>query len=140
MSRQWSFYNPDTGLFVDLLHSGPPGSEIDAAPAGCLPIEGHHDWLCKRVVDGVVVDYQPPQPSKHHEWNGSRWELTAEARQAQATIAKAESLLAIIDARRSRPLSDFALGIPGAAEKLAALEVERTECAAALVAARAFLA
>lgn len=47
-------------------------------PVGCGMLDGTHDHLSKRVdlTTGQIVDYQPPQPSGEHEWNGAsrRWE------------------------------------------------------------------
>lgn len=141
MRGTWSYYKAETGLFVGVVYSGPVGSEETNAPEGCVPIAGRHDQLCKRVdvATGAVVDYQPPQPSKHHAWDGRRWRLTAEAQQAQAAEANALVALAAADQRRIRALSDLALKVDGATSRLESIEAECQQHRARLSAARSAL-
>lgn len=96
--KEWSFYDPETGVIsphrVTISH---PGQLACNTPAGLVAIEGHHDPLSKRVVDGKVVDWQSPQPSPDHDWDGRRWNLKPEAqervhqrRRAAAAIGELE--------------------------------------------------
>lgn len=91
-----SFYHAESGLLHDkqLVVSDESTIALNC-PEGHLPIQGHHDCLCKRVdlETKAVIDYQPPSPSADHEWDqvSKRWRLTADALAAanQRTTARA---------------------------------------------------
>jgi len=137
MNQTYSFYRPD-GTLTGRTVSCPPEMLAGMTPAGLTSIEGAHDHLCKRVdvATGEVVDYQPPQPSPHHEWDGRRWNLSSAAQQAKAAEGGALVALAAADQRRIRALSDLALGIAGATARLESIEAECAQHRARLAAAR----
>lgn len=127
---RWSFYRADTGEFTGDRYSAPDDSMLDVnTPAGCIAVEGHHDHLSKRVVDGRVVDYQPPKPSVDHEWNGSRWVLNASAVARNSTRARALARIADLERRAIRPSQELQLN-PDDAEARARLADLRAQIAA----------
>jgi hypothetical protein len=67
----FSLYDASTGIFTSASVSVPL-SDLDAnIPTGYGCIMGHYDALTQRVdiASGLVVDYQPPQPSPDHVWD-----------------------------------------------------------------------
>ena len=76
-------------------------------------VEGHHDPLCFTVdvESGLVVDYQPPQPSEHHEWNETtkRWVLSQAEQKRIADIAMAKAQIEKLEGSQLRPLRELAL-------------------------------
>jgi hypothetical protein len=111
--KSWSFYDPATGLLTSRKFSGPENMLALNTPTGHAAVEGHYDHLSKRVQDGKVVEYQPPQPSGDHEWNKDslRWELSAGARTRRNAHITAMAQIAILEEASLRPLREIALGI-----------------------------
>ena len=78
---EWTFYAPESGLFVGRAFSGPREDLAANTPSGLKAIEGRFDHLSQRVdfATGKVVDYQPPAPPDTEfevfEWNAEvkRW-------------------------------------------------------------------
>lgn len=96
-----SFYDPATGIFTGRQFStslADPDAHAAAlianTPADHAHIEGAYDCLSQRVVDGQVVEYQPPPPSADHEWNAAtkRWQLTAAAQKRHGDALQARAL------------------------------------------------
>lgn len=96
---KWHFYRLSDGVFTGAYYSSADDSHLSRnTPLGHGAMSGVKNWRSQRVVDGKLVDYIPPAPTEHHEWDGSdgRYRLTKEA-QAQAdgyrfAIARIDSL------------------------------------------------
>jgi hypothetical protein len=136
--REFSYYHKRTGA----LHSRRCACNLaDAAralrfaaanaPADHLAIAGRFDPLSQRidVASGMVIDYQPPQPSPDHVWNAAttRWQLSAAAQQRQAMRDAALRRIAALEASQGRALREAAIGTSGAVEKLKALDAQIAE-------------
>jgi hypothetical protein len=133
-----SLYDPSTGILTGQTVSGSPAIVALNIPKGAAAIEGEHDHLSKRVdlATRQVVDWQPPQPSPDHEWNAEtrRWQPTAAAITRQEGRQAALARIAALEAGTIRTLRDAALGIPGAHDRLAAVEAEIAQHRATLAA------
>jgi hypothetical protein len=133
MIRTWSFHHRETGLFNGCTYSADSSVSIPSAantPPDHVPLEGVFDHLSQRVdlATGQVVDYQPPAPSPDHEWNATtkRWQLSQAAQARAAARQAAERRIAALEAGQHRTLREAALGLPGAHDRLAAVEAEIT--------------
>jgi hypothetical protein len=98
-------YDLTTGLFTgqahhtNAKHPAAVAAFIDAStPPGHGAYVGKYvDYLSKRVdlPTGLLVEYQPPQPSRKHTWNAEakRWQVKSRAQRelAMARIAELES-------------------------------------------------
>lgn len=75
------------------------------------------------ICTGLLIDYEPPQPSLAHEWDSKkkRWELNPAWDVAQRQRADALEGIEALEQRQLRPLRELALGMPGALERLAEL-------------------
>ncbi len=74
---EYHIYSMSDGLFTGSSISCSQ-SHLDAnVPDGCSCLPGAIDYLSQRVdlATGLVIDYQPPQPSINHVWNTEkkRW-------------------------------------------------------------------
>jgi len=128
----YSFYHKDTGAIhptkigVNSVY-GKQALELNT-PADHVAIEGALDHLSQRVdLSGDaprVVDYQPPQPSSDHEWNAQakRWQIRPEMTERQQRRDAALAEIAQLEAFQARPLREAVLGLPGATERLKALD------------------
>lgn len=95
--KQWSFYDPESGLFSGRTYGGSEQLLELNTPKGLAAIEGSHDHLSKRVnlLTGEVVDYQPPAPPDNEfetfEWNAEvkRW-ISQPTTAAKARDVRAE--------------------------------------------------
>jgi hypothetical protein len=97
-----------------LVPSMPGGIFREPAPAPIIATAAH------------IVDYQPPAPSAEHEWNATtkRWQLNAAATaKAQARTA-ALATIATLDMQSIRATRELALGVPGALERVAAIDAQ----------------
>lgn len=125
-----SFYNKETGLLHDKALMA--GSERDIeinTPAGHVAVDGHHDALSKRVnvATGEIIDYQPPQPSPDHEWNGTtqRWQLSAIALDRTNRRTAAAARIRDLEAASVPAMRELLLsGGVAARQKLQAIEDE----------------
>lgn len=133
------FYSSSTGLLSGRTFTTDEADETLAklslkcnTPIGHAHVlcDGHLDHLSKRVdiTTGEVVDYQPPQPSDHHEWNDTtkRWVINAER---QAKLDAHQGALAQIDSLekvQNRFLREVHLGVnvEKATARLKAIEEE----------------
>ena len=75
--NHWSIYSTVDGIFTGVA-IGCNTSEIVAnIPDAHSCIIGDYDKFSQRVdlATGIVVDYQPPQPSENHAWDTAtrRW-------------------------------------------------------------------
>jgi hypothetical protein len=127
--KTWHFYDPATGLFTGHRLAATSDSIVEkSTPSGqaAFQFDGQLDWRSTKIVDGKLVDYQPPAPSADHEWNAEtkRWQLIAAASERQARRANAHSRIASLEASQPRILREHALGIAAAAERLLAIEKE----------------
>lgn len=105
MSTHVHIYDLKTGLFTGQSHhtnvkdAAAIAAFIDAStPSGHAAYVGKYvDYLSKKVdvQTGVLVEHQPPQPSRKHVWNpeAKRWQVKSrEQREAAvARIAQLES-------------------------------------------------
>lgn len=124
------FYHLDTGILRPSHFTTSDDSLVELnIPDNHAAIEGHHDHLSRRVdlAAGIVVDYQPPQPSADHEWNADirRWQLTAAA-QAKADAREAAlARIAFLEGAPSRRAArEHALGYDGALARLKTIDDE----------------
>jgi hypothetical protein len=128
MSRNWSFYDRETGLFRQKRVTCPDNFDIRSkTPDGCCAIEGTFDPLSQRVVmsepvygdgiDGlsqpVVVDWQPPRPSEDHEWDADRrrWVLRPSVAERRSRKGAAESRSAEVDRKSIRALREAVIAL-----------------------------
>jgi len=118
MIRTFSFYDATTGIFngrrISISNHDRHEAEIAAnAGPGHTYIEGRYDHESQRVdiVAGIVVDYQPPQPSADHEWNASakRWHLSAAVSSRNQARDVALAAIARLEASQPRAMRDFVL-------------------------------
>jgi predicted RNA-binding Zn ribbon-like protein len=111
MIRTVSFYNLTTGLFTGLTFSGSDLAVQMNTPAGLAVIDGKHDHLSSRVVDGEVVDWQPPQPDDDHEWNAEtkRWQKTAAVVAVETADKAARAQIAAQEIAQSRAIREVVL-------------------------------
>jgi hypothetical protein len=88
--------------------------------------EGPLDHLCNKVdvATGEIVDHVPDQPTDDHQWHEptKRWNLSAAVQAKEQARAQALATINQLEAQCVRPLRELALGIAGAADRLAALE------------------
>jgi hypothetical protein len=146
MMRVWSFYDPSTGHFLDRKYRSTADEHLaENTPAGSMAIEGDYDHLSQKVQVGIdvqdddgafrpsIVDYQPPQTSRDHEWDADikRWKLTASAAETQRQRAAAKMGIRDIEISQGRASRELLLeiadklGITGAAvDRLSAIDVE----------------
>ena len=115
--RRFHYYHQDTGALYDgafVVNSPHPEADAAAnAPPDHLPIEGTFDHMSQKidVTTRQPVDWQPPAPSEHHEWDvaARRWRLSAAATERQAKRAAAMAEIARLEAgmlrRCARPCS-----------------------------------
>lgn len=136
--REFSFYDPATGLFIGRTFACDEADPVRRqkaleahTPAGSKAIEGRHDHLSRRVnlETRAVEDYQPPQPSADHEWNpdAKRWQLRADVAERQARRAAALAEIARLEASQARPIREAALGMAGAIERVRAIDARIAE-------------
>lgn len=124
----WSFYDPNTGAFVDGSIGCSQRNIALNTPPGLVAIEGRFDHLSQRIDNGKVVDYQPPQPSPDHEWrervvNGRpRWVKKADVLAREAKDRVAREALRELDARSLRLLRERSTD-----PQIAAIEAEAAE-------------
>ena len=113
-STSFSFFHRETGLFHGSYFRTNCDDEAGCAavvklntPPDHVAIEGYHDPLSNRVdmTTNTVVDYQPPQPSPEHQWDGTtkRWVLCAAAVERQNATRTAQARLVELD-KLERPL------------------------------------
>ncbi|MHB8814465.1 MAG: hypothetical protein ACYDAE_14505, partial [Steroidobacteraceae bacterium] len=84
--------------------------------------EGEFDALCQRINPETkqAEDWQPPQPTPSHEWDGEakRWRLNEALVAKREARTKALERIAALEQQQLRPLREQALGMPGALERL----------------------
>jgi hypothetical protein len=135
--RQVSFFHKDTGLLngSHLMSSDHRAVALNT-PADHIAIDGHHDYLSKRVdiATGLVIDYQPPAPSADHEWNAEtkRWALSAAVLAKQQERAAALAQIAALEASQHALVRKLLLGSLSARPRLQAIEDEIASLQAAL--------
>jgi hypothetical protein len=130
--KLYSFFHRETGL----IHPNKFATDDDSQLPGNTPkdhvaFEGHHDHLSKRVdlATATLVEYIPPIPSPDHVWNPEikRWQLSAAVADRQAKRLKALGRIRELEFLSLRPLREHALGLEGAAARLAAIDAEIIE-------------
>lgn len=137
--KTFSFYHKETGLLNGCSFSTDDDTQLDgnfSLHLDHLPIEGDYDHLSQSVdlATGEVIDYQPPAPSADYEWNTitRRWQLGAAVQSKIEDHAASMVTITGDELRSLRALREFALGMPGAEDRLKAIEAE-------IVAARSML-
>jgi hypothetical protein len=127
--KTWSFFHPETGLFSGRVLRASDRAIAENTPDGLIAIEGEYDYLCQRVENGQVVDYQPPQPDADHEWNGQRWVLKREVE--ERNLRRYESLhqIRLLEERQLRPLRELSVNPDNseARQRLTQIEKEIAE-------------
>lgn len=118
------FYSAATGLYLGIEFTGSEGDIAANAPAESVAVDAVQFPHTKRLVDGVLIDYQPPAPSPDYEWNDTdkRWRLSAAAEQRNGRRSRAQAEIDALEARQPRALREAALNLPGARERLQAIE------------------
>ncbi len=103
MSTQVHIYSLQTGLFTGQAHhtsNRDPDALAafidDATPSGHGAYIGKYvDYQSKKVdvETGLLVEYQPPQPSRKHVWNAEtkRWQLNSRG-QRETVLARINQL------------------------------------------------
>lgn len=111
MITRKSLYLVSTGELTGTVLTGTAEFIAANTPDGVAAISGQHDAASARVVDGGVVEWQPPQPDENHEWSVARrrWILTPVARKALNDHDAALRALQTLDVKRSRALADHLL-------------------------------
>ena len=108
----FTFYRLDTGELLPQRYSGPERGLQANTPPSCGAVPGHFDQRARRVVNGQVQEWQPPQPQETprwgHEWNEQRhcWDrlpgvgpLRATARAALQRAIEAQERMQARDVR-----------------------------------------
>lgn len=124
-----SFYHKETGrLHGNLLIVSDDEVLALNTPADHAAIEGHHDPLSKRfdIETKRIVEWIPDAPSADHVWNPEtkRWQPSAAAAEKIARGHAARARIQELEASQHRHLRGQALGKPGAAEALQAIDDE----------------
>lgn len=127
--RTVCFYHKETGLFSGKLLTVTDDTSVELnTPTGHAAMDGAFDSLSQSVdiETGEVIDYQPPSPSVDHEWNAAtkRWQLTVAAQSKIDDHAASMVTITGSELRSLRALREFALGLPGAEDRLKAIEAE----------------
>lgn len=103
MSTHVHIYSLHTGLFTGQAHRtsdrdpGAVAAFIDeATPSGHGAYVGKYvDYMSKKVdvETGLLVEYQPPQPSRKHTWNSDtkRWQVNSRE-QRETVLARITQL------------------------------------------------
>ena len=99
--------------------------------------QAEKDWRSQREADiealqgQLIVDYQPPQPSVDHEWNGTtkRWQLNAATRERESKRRDAQQRIAALAHEERHLLRRLALNSfdAEAKERLTAIDTEIAE-------------
>jgi hypothetical protein len=127
--RTVSFFHKETGA----LHSNQLICSDDAAvalntPADHIAIDGHHDYLCKRVdlETKQIVEWIPPAPSADHVWNPEtlRWQLSAAAQGKAQARQLAQARIAALRASSIDVMRELLLGNESARARLQAIADE----------------
>jgi hypothetical protein len=128
--KTYSLCDVATGFFTGRRLMMSEDAAKANTPPGQIRIEGAHDPLSRRfdVATGDVVDYQPPPPSRDHEWDATikRWKLTAVAAKKIEDRSAALAEIARLEASQQRALREIALGdeTGAARQRLTAIEDE----------------
>lgn len=122
----WSIYHKGTGLFTGRTFTGPHRFLEHNLPEQHGAVEGVHDHLSKKVhlETGEIHEHQPPQPSEHHIWHheSKRWVHHPDVAAKLARREEALQAIKHLESSQPRALREVALGLPGGAERLAAIE------------------
>jgi hypothetical protein len=126
------FYDEATGLIRSIpLRASEVSDEFLAAntPPGCKPILGVKDALYQRVVNGGLVDYQPPRPDADHEWKGRRWVKRPEAASRDRRIRVAKRQMSALEAQAMKPraIREAILDENGGKDRMAAMSAQIAE-------------
>lgn len=125
-SRDYSLYDPATLELTGTTLSVPPPLLAINVPPGAAALEGRPPAGCRYVrprADGAGVEFdterRPPRPTEQHEWDGVEhaW-VDSEARGLEAR----HRAIARLEAGTLRALREHALGLPGAAARLQAID------------------
>jgi hypothetical protein len=123
----YAFYDEKTGIFAThhKTFNNPKSLKVNT-PDGFIALAGRYDPLSQKVdiATGKVVDYQPPAPTADHEWNATtkRWQLNTTAADKATVSATAKREIERLNRDSVAPLRELALGMPGAKEKLQAIQ------------------
>jgi hypothetical protein len=124
--KRFSFYHKDTGVFAELIYSASePRLDLNT-PTDHVALEGAYHPLAHRfdLAAGAVV--RADAPSADHAWSEAtgRWELKPEVAAARAARRAALAEIARLEATQPRAVREAVLGLPGGAERLAAIDAE----------------
>jgi hypothetical protein len=122
--RRWAYFDLTTGLQVGHFIEGTEEDAIANAPPNSRAIPDVPHPHAKRLVDGVLVDYQPPAPSPDHEWNDAEkeWRLSAAAKRTMQERNAALSQINVLEQSQARALRELALGDETARDRLTVID------------------
>lgn len=123
MRSTWSFYTLADGLFTGQTFSGPQEMLSANTPSGCGYMEGSYDYLSKRVISGVVVEWQPTKPDDTDEqtyaWNTTvkRWIATPTLEGKRVPLrAVVQAAFERLERAQNRPLREMQINAEGTQE------------------------
>jgi hypothetical protein len=136
MNGPYHLYHATTGLFVGQtfdtnLYDAKAAADFARSntPAGHAVYEGNvadHGSQRVDITTGKLINYQPPQPSADDEWNADlkRWVVKADVLAKQQASAAALAQINALESKGIRAMRELALGMAGAHDRLASIEVE----------------
>ena len=138
--RDYSLYDPATLELTGTTLSVPPQLLAINTPPGVAAIEGRPPAGCRYVrarADGEGVEFavarRPPRPSQQHNWDDYAGWVDSESRGLEAR----HRAIARLEAGTLRALREHALGLPGAAARLQAIDDDIKQHRDAIAAVRA---
>jgi len=132
--RTWGIYSIETGLLRS-CYTGPEATIQEQLREGEAAIEGEFDTALHRVNPKTleVEDVVPDAPGPGHLWDGRRWIREPAAAAAAARKAGALARIKALEEAQARPLREYALGVPGAKDRITAIDAEIAELRGELV-------
>lgn len=123
----FTFYDATSGEWLGIEVSC---ADFDTAklnaPPGAIAVAMPPHPHAKRWIDGALVEFQPPQPSADHEWDGAdkRWRLTAAALERLNRRHFAMQRITELERQQARAIRECLLGEADAIARLAAIDDE----------------
>jgi hypothetical protein len=121
--KTWSVYTPLTGLFTGRRLSGSDETFLrENLPEGTAALEGEHDHVTLRVVDGKTVPREAPDG---HTWMHAAEKFVPSSRLAAAEEDRAaRTRIAELESKQHRPHRELALDPTNAAARAALQSIE----------------
>lgn len=114
------FFDAATGLWTGVQFRGADDDIAANAPAGSVPLDAVEFPHAMRLVDGALVEYQPPAPDADHEWNAQtrRWQLSSDAAGRIQRKRAAQDAIEVLERQQARAMREHAIGRGGTAAQL----------------------